>query len=776
MVAASFMSKLTGLNSIAAEEVTEQLRQLNDELTNSRKEGVTWSLARIAQETTVFSVWGGRGSGKSSILTSVAQILTDESKFNNATPFLIIGPIQPELFGPSDSILNVTLAELKQTVINNSSDVGVNESKYRDAITSLERAQLTTAVSQASIQMISNAAATVDEFGRQLQRVAGATSDLWQSLAEATAQVSDIYGLIVIIIDDPDLASTQTLEVFRDLRNLGSLPGVALLVGVNRDNVRRIISNIHDQQREIDWQRWPYIDPEIVSFEEKIFPISRSFHTSCPTPKERVQFVKLGGVDSITTLIQECAVYVPRCEGLIERALTSTDGLADGSPLPGRYRPLVQLWDHFNSMRSKAHHDLSDTERAIAVSRLCDILLSQIQPPRGVKTLPSLTWGSMISTSNDSEEKRMLRARLLSLIPGVVAENFRYPVLSDKQNTAAELQLRPISSTGTPYWIKSDEYPKTNFDPNGRVDDFAVILAIQEIIWDSRLFNMEESEERFGGGLRPPEFAFLQVVRVEGQDTDDYFVTLPNAKTWSTVLRTARAWNGIVDRWREERLGIREVLALSLNAAAKICYSSDEFRISDSIIEYDKALRIIEIIIQNLITKNTLTLAEQELVNWYIGFVPAHWHSSIFDSSEIEKYLHSWNSIYPHFSSKYGSRIRRPWTLVERIGQMLDQSPDAGLALRYAWIGGYEKTLNNMTKIGVSLSRTRFERILNLWNKRITARRVGATARSLAVKQVTDDSDHTEGITNIDDEEFSEGLMEAALLAIEQWQEHASPR
>lgn len=777
---------LSGWNALTANEITRKLKQVAHEEADSRNN--SWALTRIAEETTVFSVWGDRGTGKSSILASVAQCLMRESNPN----FLVIGPIQPELFGPSDSILNVALAELKNKIsdIARKSHIqfSIDDDDWPTILTSLERAQLTAAVSRTTLEMISNAASTVDEFGRQLQRVSGATSDLWERLSTATTQVCDACGLIVIIVDDPDLASPQTSSTLRDLRNLGSLPGVAVLVGASKSNIRQVIFRrnlVQEDDRQGQESQLTLSSSEAISFEQKVFPASRAFYTSVPTSTERINFKKVGQSRTIINLVDS---HIEEVGGLLRRALTSTSDLTKGSPLPERYRALVQIWDHLNGLLTSS--TLGSMGYVVELSRLCETLLSQIQQPRGVRTPLSITWGPMVPSS--SGEKRQVEVKLFSLLPGIATDGgFWDPNTNDKSAVSGvSLQLRAIESlNSSPRWAKDIKFSGDDFDYNAHADDMPTLLAVQELLWDSGVFELDD-ETDLGGGLRPPEFSFLQRLRIEGQDTDDYFVTLPNAKTWSSVLRTGEAWNSITNRWRNDNLSVQAILALSIEAALEISHNGSF--VSDAApTVYRDALWKLEQALIDLNSKTNLTLAEQELINWYVGFVPAHWHSSIFECDEISSYISSWLRIAPLFSSSYSySRVQRKWTLIYRVRRMLEESFDAGRARKFAWLGGYGRVVRAIDSPDFPLDK--FERIRRLWDQRLKTRRRGAaiTQTSKSQKHATDvtgsdgeslltddSSDKNASVvepplfsTFADAEELSDELMEAAFSTIDKWQ------
>ena len=780
---------LSGWNALTANEITNKLRQVSQEKVDINHDA--WALTRIAEETTVFSVWGDRGTGKSSILASVAQDLMSESE----PSFLVVGPIQPELFGPSDSILNVALAELKNKIskiaTNSQFRPTTQNDVWRKILTSLELAQLTAAVSRTTLGMISNAASTVDEFGRQLQRVAGATSDLWERLSTATTQVSEACGLIVIIIDDPDLAFPQTSSTLRDLRNLGSLPGVAVLVGASKSNIRQAIFRRSLMEEESDKHgtelTLTHASSEAISFEQKVFPASRAFYTSIPTSTERTNFKKVGQNSTIMNLVDSHVEEVGR---LLKRALTRTSNLAKGSPLPERYRALVQIWDHLNGLLASSA--LGDMEYMLELSRLCETLLSQIQQPRGVRSPLAITWGPMVPSSNG--KKRQVEAKLYSLLPGIAADGGFWDPNNDARSSecGVTLQLRAIESlNSSSRWMKDSKFSGDDFDHSAHADDMPTLLAVQELLWDSGAFELED-ETDLGGGLRPPEFSFLQRIRIEGQDTDDYFITLPNAKTWSSFLLTGEAWNCITNRWRNENLSVQAILALSIEAALEIC--RDGAFVSDvATTVYQDALRKLEQVLIDLNSKDSLTLAEQELINWYIGFVPAHWHSSIFEINEISTFVSSWLRISPLYSSSYSySRAQRKWTLIYRIRRMLEESYDAGRARKYVWLGGYDRVIREIDPPDFPLDR--FERIKRLWNQRLKTRRRGA-----AVTQNSESQMHTHNAMDVNDEvqpvddsldeivstgeprivsdtidveELSEELTEDAFTAIDKWQKN----
>lgn len=786
------ITALSAWNRTIAEEILARFRQYAVEFSGSSTS--TKRLSGLGQEARVVSVWGPKGTGKSSIVGAVQECLLNEADH----PFVVVGPIQPEFFGPADNLLSVVLAELRRELIRTLAEEespSVSSDEARRIIAAIEGAELTVAVSQATLPLLANAAATVDEFGRQIQRVAGATGGLWRRLAEATTQVAEAYGWIAILVDDPDLAPYQTLSTFRDIRNLATLPGVALLVAGNREMTRPALAPSSDLEIDgsggaPDSRRWPSVGAELLAAETKVFPLSGSFSTSPPPWEERKAFVKLGRSESIEELLRQCAPYTPSDRNLLLNSLTAHSPLSAGYPLPERFRSLAQLWDQLDNMRQRPPTDLATSvDPSLTMSYLCNALFAHICPPRGARPI-ALSWGPVIETP--SGRRRRVSCKFLSLNSGVTADSgFRDQVVleSSDNDNAVHLRLRSAQQVGSAcFWAREEDFPRAAFKSDAAEDDMAAVLAIQEILYDSKLFDVGD-EEALAGGFRPPSMAFLQVVRFEGQETDDHLVTLPTVKTWSGIAPAAQAWNGIVERWRDQGLSCVEVLALTLGAAHALA-NRDGFEAATASLDYRGALGILESYITTLEgSDDQLTLGQQELVNWYIGSVPAHWHSSIFGEEDIDLFTTNWNRVAKNWTSNASSSRRyRKWTLGQRLSSSLEDARDAGRALKLAWLGGYEQVVD---RLAIKVPALPFSRVCRAWRDRVRMRHLGTVATRDAAAPpeentgpesdavpMTQPSEGADLLSSApapaaDSEEARDGLMQAALLAIDQWQASA---
>ena len=780
-------SSLTGRNVDVATDMIRQILTLADESAQSFDDDMAiWNHNRSCAEATVLSVWGDRGMGKSSVLASVTEKLISIE----GGRFCVIGPIQPELFGATDTVLNIALALLEQAVIEQSDHFPDewDADRVGDLRVSLERAQLTATVTRASQKVLAEASLGVDEFGRQLQRVASATAQMWTQICEVVSFLfhsgKTVKRHLVIVVDDPDLAPWRSSkEALLDIHNLGTVPGVIVLTGGKRENTRPYVST--DAPDSTPERAYPFADfqDDLVNG-LKVFPLWGAYYLTPPSWSERVSFTPPGESESLIDLLEQCTSFSSRDKKLLPRIFSSYDSFLCGSPLPSRLRSLAQLWKEF-SLRVKSDSDAPSIQahQPESARRLCNQLLDNVEVPDKLKQNFAITWGAQLNP--DSLPRCDIET--LPLCSSVAAAGGFLSTAGAFQQSfenSVEFSLRQCARAGFSWWGRDNR-------PDARPDDLAVVLAIQEILWDSGLFDVDD-ESSIMAGFRPPNTNYLQKTSIHGQDTDDYLITFPLVKTWSSMKPAVHAWNGIVNRWKQESLSLRQVLSLSITAALHLT-DDDLFDLNTADVDYSASLEQLQTEVKRLaqLPFHTYTLAQLELCNWYIAFLPAHWHASLFSPEEISEFTSQWRDITPLFCAPNSARIYRNWGLADRLGDLQDQCHDAGQARKFAWLGGYEQTVDQLE---LNVPEPAFTLVKTAWARLITTE---AMAKSTGVIETSPISDSIHSDTDASDspevtaggfttgsnptsqlatypEDFGDRLMQAALAAIDQWRDSAS--
>jgi len=790
MVEIDPISSLTGRNAdVAADMYRQILANADDSAQSFDKDMSAWNRIRSCSEPTVFSVWGDRGTGKSSVLAAVAEKLVSEP----GGRFCVIGPIQPELFGATDTILNIALALLEQEVRDQSEQFPGqwDADQVRALYQALQEARLTATITRSSKKALAEASVTVYEFGSQLQQVASATAVMWARIGDVISCLFHsgigVERHLVIVVDDPDLAPWQSPEPLLDIHNLGTVPSVTILTGGSRERTRSYLGN--DPRSSASDSMYPSRNyQDTLAGELKVFPLWGAYYLTEPSWSERVGFIPPRQHVSFGTLLEQFTSFSPRDEHLLSKALLSHDSLLVGSPLPGRLRGLAQLWTEFDYLVRREQLDLPQTQanQTETARRLSQQLLDNVEIPQNLNQNFSVTWGAGL----DPEALPHIKIETLPLCSALTAESWgSLPTATANVNiheSPVEFSLRRCLKAGLSWWSKENR-------PDARLDDLATTLAVQEILWDSGLFDIDD-ENTIMAGLRPTDTEFLQKTNIHGQDTDDFLISFPLIKTWSSMKPAIHAWNMIVDRWKQESLSLPEVLSLTLCAALHLT-DSEEFDLSNAELDYHSSLTLLQNEVERLGLLNpyTPTLAEQELCNWYIAFVPAHWHASIFSATEISEFTEQWNKIRPLHCSQNGNRIYRNWGLGYRLRNLLNQCHDAGQARKFAWLGGYEQTI---AELELDIPQPAFARVKMAWDRLITQK---SMAQSAGVIQATlvaspdhsetdlsdDQEDVTGGLFSEQDsdatpdlatyqDDYGDRLMQTALEAIDQWRDSAS--
>lgn len=196
------------------------------------------SVVQLLEEPSVVTISGERGAGKTTVLAAACARLLAAGHF-------VLPPVRPEFFTHPRSVIGTAIAHM-QTVLR---------SDYRDLLAgaaedhppigamlerALRRANLSTLVGGGDSHL------RLDEQAADLALSAAADSDFMDDWSDVVAAVRTVVAqgspgdepLIVIPIDDPDLAPTVLKSVLLDLRLMTSVEGVVAIACLNTDETR----------------------------------------------------------------------------------------------------------------------------------------------------------------------------------------------------------------------------------------------------------------------------------------------------------------------------------------------------------------------------------------------------------------------------------------------------------------------------------------------------------------------------------------------------------
>jgi hypothetical protein len=221
--------------------IVERMRSFREQ--ESAQYRVQYS-ERAAIRHSVASITGGRGAGKTTVLEEVSvrlRTMTD----------LVLPVVRPEFFSSSDSVLGLVLANLHRVLER--ADPGILQRLGNDGETSVSTL-INRLLRKASVVGTRDAAegrhqpqsleAAADDFVRSASVAAGFV-DQWHELVRMVRHGLAETGndrhrrMIIVPVDDADLAPELLPRILVDLRIIGSAPGVVCLVCIDLEEARR---------------------------------------------------------------------------------------------------------------------------------------------------------------------------------------------------------------------------------------------------------------------------------------------------------------------------------------------------------------------------------------------------------------------------------------------------------------------------------------------------------------------------------------------------------
>ncbi len=221
--------------------ITNTDTSLRDQLTSLA--GLTASYAtRLIEDPSIICISGERGSGKTTVLATAAADLA-------VNGHIVIPPIRPEYFSRLGSLLPTAVAHLQTTVTK---DWPFDKPSNEDVSIKVEAA-IERTLRQANLIFFEGSDASplrADEQAADRSLAASADSNFLDNWQKLTAQVRDMRPkasrpsadpLIVIPVDDPDLAPGALRQILLDLRLLTSVDGVVGITCLDLDEARAVL-------------------------------------------------------------------------------------------------------------------------------------------------------------------------------------------------------------------------------------------------------------------------------------------------------------------------------------------------------------------------------------------------------------------------------------------------------------------------------------------------------------------------------------------------------
>jgi hypothetical protein len=269
------------------------------------------------------TILGGRGTGKSTALRFALRALRADDNC------LVLPVIDPESFGPGDSLAGWALAHIQREVTESErAHRGDDEQPLGIRLQNLARAQAVR--TNAFVTGLERRGLTWDDFARDAAKVpmSGVMlgSDWAAALEHLAAAKGDNNLQVVVAVDDADLAPQWIASIVSDAQFLGASPRVALIFAADRPALRQSlqIAALNDLGEAVDMAiANRLISPEAINdlvgrTIVKYFPRSLRVTIEALPPQARLDFRPLGAGTSLLDLLSRLPLSVPGCEALID--------------------------------------------------------------------------------------------------------------------------------------------------------------------------------------------------------------------------------------------------------------------------------------------------------------------------------------------------------------------------------------------------------------------------------------------------------------------------
>lgn len=496
--------------------------------------------ASAAESDAIVAIAGQRGSGKTTLLAaSCMQLLT-------STNHIVLPIARPETLRISDSILSSFVASLREIV-----EFAIHGNKVNHPDSDV---QIGVILQQASKSAALSGPRSLDIIGRRTESLAqyamdtigliNYNDDLIPSMRRAVQLTRRVLGrpntaLFVVPLDDIDLVPHRTMEILSDLRILSCLPGVVPLVCQDPEA-------LHDHLRaDIRNQYGPNLaeDHVIKLSDQQIIKTIRPPNSVSPPLiryERRLDFRPLGENRSLSELVSDVLSHLDH-EGSRAAAIRKWLGIEESSDgnqsprlrytswLPSTPRELENLWQTSSNLLQSIDDQQIWSIGPWLIRWLYDILKlpgmiqvdidqvavtdsGQISITADVRTIsfelsvsPQGGWQTFVNNPSLSIKLRQFSRVLLS---------------REDENPANEASLVDLGAT------KTEAY-----------------LLTQDIL---SLSAFDSPRPVLVGSIGPTDTAYLQVVRIVGQSTDDRFFSLPVSKGGVLTQRARSVWSSLV--------------------------------------------------------------------------------------------------------------------------------------------------------------------------------------------------------------------------------------
>lgn len=667
----------------------------------------------VADGSSTITIMGERGSGKTTLLVSVcAELLRRRVD-------LVLPVMRPDLFAENESVLSSFLASLWSMFVDwdpGAASDGPDPALRGDTdfVRLLADTARSHAASRTTQQALAHATDSTVDYAEDAIAISRSGARLQWQIKELARRLcldgADQARLVIVPIDDPDLAPEALRAILRDVRVLGSVPGIVP------------IASFCPADLALSWTESNHAgggrSRELLRYEremEKLFPYRSRFEINAFTAADRVSFAPVGESKSLKDQLADLRTICERngSRWPIDETLSATEPeFRLPNPLPGNARTLVQLWSTLDQL---------DPERAVSsealeltLGHMCGLLTEPLRAELGLTAGARFyEIGGRVEEDGRGRWRIAIRAGEVNLRVGTDG-GFRSPLRAP--DGMSEIAMRPLSHV-TSGLMRDDPTGK----PEQRFMSFSdeatsSYLAFQDLIWGSGLFATEGNTRVFLGWV---EWAWLQSITLAGLSTDDRFLFLPEATTLTEVLRTGVLWNRLTELVREG-MSVHDVLTAFVEAA---CATLDPRQrgLERPTIGYDEALQVATQLYRE--HADCRDRASQSFCSWYESDLPYQWHAAFFSGESLRRFC-SWHRTAVEEARDKDGRpgVDLRAVLDSRFARILDAAIDEESRAKHCWIAGY-------FELAVSVGSEHLDRLLplhRLWRERTAALQAGA--------------------------------------------------
>jgi energy-coupling factor transporter ATP-binding protein EcfA2 len=690
------------------EELRVPLLSILDELIAAPEDDAEAELRQqlLGDGSQTVAIMGQRGSGKSTLLAAVTAKLMQDRRH------LVLPIMRPDQFGEADSVITTFLAQLWDLLLADA-ERG-DEARVRDegaSIKLLADVARGSAMAKTTKAALEHGTEGPNDFADDFVAVSRSGVRLVSQLRRLAIKLcrfeegQERARLIIVPIDDPDLARHNIIEILTDLQILSAIPGIVPVTCFSPDDLNQ--AWLDARQQLLPEASGRHLRFLLARQMEKAFPYRFRFEIEPIAPSQRPTFVPIAEsvpLEEKFTALRRAVEMTANSLWPFDEAMPMRDqrfGLR--SPLPDNARTLVQLWESLDVI-GDGQGGISSGLIHLTIRRVLNVLTEPIAARTGSADL--------IQIGPPLDEEETVRAAEIDF-----ARFKLFPAATSAEQELGEptlgaFRLRRITELRVvlPEDPKAQQHKPEDYLSGGEA---AALLAVQEIVLGSGLFDVRGGNVYLGY----QGWAFLQTVEIANQVTDDVFLLLPDARTLSEVSRAASVWNDLVALTPE--MNTEALLATAVYAACLTVERDAELK---ECRDYDDAFERAAILYSECLTRGGSTA--RSFIQWFERDLPLQWHSAFLSSERIRALAVRHREVreqparheYPHHISTSFFQDRLRFLLDSFDAQSHEDEA------RHSWLAGY-------FEVASSLESSQLERLSALypsWQRDLAGLRAGA--------------------------------------------------